>query len=390
MRADRHVQVFTWRQAGRTTPDLFNLVLEYLLADVVESWGKRNMGPKMLTDEAGNNSNVNQVIWCDNVWIVADSRKDLGETITDATAAIHAGGFRWKASSLQIMVGGDAIGECLSGVGCKGVDGSRLAVQAVTCMTILGEQIDNQASTTASINYRLTRAEGHIWHHSKVCFAKAPVDAKLSAWSRGPRASALFCCITWHLTRDILQHPWSWEQCWWRRIFKLRRRPAEDYATYLQRTSARIKTWFANMGTRPIHIQLLHLYYDAAFLEGGASTEDGRQLLLHARSFRPPLGMGVHQVGQSKATENRWLLSTDAGTCELPGGSNDQPLGSASAKWTAELDPAAVEKESERLHSTYLQSMAFGTGCGWRRGFSRTCVQKNHEIAWRGQSEDDL
>ena len=96
------------KQGGVDTPDLFNVVVEYLLENLIESWTRRKYGV-VYAEASGTHSEkrVNHLIWCDNIWILADDRDSLQIMITDLTAAIHAGGFTWKPSSSQVMGAGD-------------------------------------------------------------------------------------------------------------------------------------------------------------------------------------------------------------------------------------------------------------------------------------------
>ena len=48
---------------------------------------------------------------------------------------------------------------------------------------------------------------------------------------------------------------------------KLRRRPDEEHVPYMKQSADRIKRLFADSECRPIHVQLLARYWDAAFEE---------------------------------------------------------------------------------------------------------------------------
>jgi len=149
--------------------------------------------------------------------------------IAEVSQAIHSGEFRWKPRSLQVMAGGDAADDDFIGIECTDVDGTRLPFKAVKQMIMLGEVIDNQGSTASSVSYRLTRAEGNFWSHSREFMAATPVAEKLSAWCQGPRSSAMFGAINWHLTGETLHGLWSWELTWLRKSLKLRRRHDEHH-----------------------------------------------------------------------------------------------------------------------------------------------------------------
>ena len=176
------------------------------------------------------------------------------------------GGFQWKESSLQVMAGGDANLTDIAHIRYMQQDRAYTFV-AVDRMLILGEMIDNRGCTATSIEYRLSKAEGHFWANSKTLCAPAPVIKKLDAWCQGPQASALHGASTWHLTGELLHKLWSWELKWLRKVFRLRRRPDEAYHDYMQRTASRIEAWMARAGRRPIHVATLRSVFLDAFCE---------------------------------------------------------------------------------------------------------------------------
>jgi hypothetical protein len=106
-------------------------------------------------------SELTHLIWCDNVWLFASNKAEMCTMIAELTEAIHAGGFRWKPTSLQVMAGGDATAEDLSDVSCFDADGSVLRFSCVDHMIVLGEYIDSEASTLPSLSYRLSKAEAN-------------------------------------------------------------------------------------------------------------------------------------------------------------------------------------------------------------------------------------
>ena len=75
-------------------------------------------------------------LWCDNIWLIAESRAHLEVMIADATDAINNGGFRWKPTSLQVMSGGEA--ECgdVEGLSCRDPEGNTLPFKAVERMRV--------------------------------------------------------------------------------------------------------------------------------------------------------------------------------------------------------------------------------------------------------------
>ena len=168
---------------------------------------------------------------------------------------------------------------------CSDVDGLILPFKVVSHMTVLGEHLDNQGCTLASVTYRQTKAENNFWSSSDAFLAPAPVSEKIAAWCRGPRTSVLFGSTNWHLTDEVLHTLWTWELRWLRKCLRMKRRPAESQAEYFICTSLRIKEWLAQFGLKTICVQLLTQIFRAAFRENHNSTS-GAQQLRDLRAYR--------------------------------------------------------------------------------------------------------
>ncbi|CAK0789526.1 unnamed protein product, partial [Prorocentrum cordatum] len=173
------------------------------------------------------------------------------------------------------------------------------AFVVVDGMVVLGEIIDSQGSTSASIDFWLSEAESYFWADSRALCAPATVQDKMRAWCRGPRASALHGTETWHVTADLMHKLRSWEFKFLRRAFRLRRKPAETYQDDLQIKASRIEGRMARAGFQSIHIVVLGYVCKAANYEPAACNDEGMSPLCLARADM------VHAMDQEGVTLSR-------------------------------------------------------------------------------------
>ena len=112
-------------QGGVETPDLFSIVIEHLPQNVGCDWAMQSFGTH-LVEQGSSSRRLTHMIWCDIVFLFAHDSRQLQEIIHRLTCAIYHGGFRWKASSLEVMVGGDAISDEDESFSCIDSDGTHL------------------------------------------------------------------------------------------------------------------------------------------------------------------------------------------------------------------------------------------------------------------------
>ena len=140
----------------------------YLFQGPVRSWESRGFDVAWVhSSDVGQTGRLNRLIWCDNLWLLAEDRQQLEIMIAEARAIVHEGGFRWKLSSLQVMAAGAAENSSLQDIIYTDIDGSQHCFEVVTSIVVLGEKIDHTGCSLSSICYRQTKAERNFWAHSK-------------------------------------------------------------------------------------------------------------------------------------------------------------------------------------------------------------------------------
>ena len=96
------------KQGGVETPELFNIMMEVIFADVFEKWCRCKCG--FALNEEGT-ERLTHSIWADNIFILATSVEEFVSMTQDMTHAIVQFGFTWKSSSLECLWCGPAAAE---------------------------------------------------------------------------------------------------------------------------------------------------------------------------------------------------------------------------------------------------------------------------------------
>ena len=286
------------KQGGVDTPDIFTVVMEFVLGNSVHAWERQGLG---FGCDAGDGSSITHFIWADNIFLVSGSARGLQAMIDDATHSLYESGLAWKPSSLQYLVAGDGRLEEYRFT-CKLPGGQSMPLERVFNMKVLGEMLDDRGSTSTAVDYRKQCAEGQYWAHKHIFLSPAPVLEKLRAWERGPQCSAVFGCQSWCITKQLLQELWTWELKFLRRVFKMRwLKHVVPYHVYLQNTADKIKTWFRRHSVRPIHVRVLEAYHKAAWRELDMVIGQGRQPLKLARLCRSRVSWEFFKLARPSA-----------------------------------------------------------------------------------------
>ena len=116
----------------------------------------------------------------------------------------------WKSNSLQFMRGGAGT-EPTENIIVDIPDGTFMAIKFVEGMDILGVRLDNEGSTSHSLDHRLEKGEACFWAHSAEFLGLGTAVDKFRAWCSGPSASVAYGSNSWHLTASILLVAKRWE-----------------------------------------------------------------------------------------------------------------------------------------------------------------------------------
>ena len=85
---------------GNETPEVFNLMIDFLLAPTVQRWNQQGVGYQF--DSA---ALVNAMTWADNLFLVAKVEEEAELMIKEISQIIYRAGFEWKLKDAAMMAG---------------------------------------------------------------------------------------------------------------------------------------------------------------------------------------------------------------------------------------------------------------------------------------------
>ena len=284
------------KQGGIETPDEWRALVEYILEPVIQSWSLKGFGFKMFEDESEQAYAVNHAVWADNIILFASGYKEMQHMINDLDAAFAAYRkrtgeryFEWKTSSLEYMVSGPLQDDERESIELlqEGVPISYILKETIA---VLGDHLNNEGSTSASVDFNCSRADSHYFKHKGVLSNPTlPAIKRLRAWFQTTSTVALYNAATWHLTANILSALRTWELKKLRRVLRLRRRPLENAEHYNIRTSRIIEHWCAKYGVTLLYFRVLKAVYKEAFKDSTFTLDHAAAPLRFARSYRSSL-----------------------------------------------------------------------------------------------------
>ena len=121
----------------------------------MKSWALR----KSQIALGGRDDKLNHIIWCDHIWCVAKSLGTCKIMSQELTDAIYRARYKWKHSSLQVL-----LCVCLCGqdmdfdIASVGI--GSLQYLAVGAIKVYGGRIYSFVSLLVVLDHRLAKAEG--------------------------------------------------------------------------------------------------------------------------------------------------------------------------------------------------------------------------------------
>ena len=153
------------RQGGAETPEVFNLVVEFLLEPVIEEWRQRGLGFTM-----GEHEPITHAVWADNFYVFSKDPQEAAIMFEDITQAFYEAGFSWKPDSLQVLLSHsfhEQASMCIDTLLYGKSD-----IPVVDKMLVLGTMLVREGSTATSMEYRFSQAARCYWSHSKTLEAR--------------------------------------------------------------------------------------------------------------------------------------------------------------------------------------------------------------------------
>ena len=281
------------KQGGIETPDEWKAVVDSIMLPIVEDWNTLNFGFSLTDEDGEQRLLVNHAVWADNIVLFASSFQELEIMVSDLNSAFssvcNSSGsqyFVWKASSLELMVGGALANGPVPDLALE-QDGCICKYVLRERVVLLGELLDSIGSTAASVHFNISRAEANYFKNQELLGNSClPVFKRLRAWYATSSMIAAYNCETWHLTASIPMELRTWELKMLRRMLKMRRRPEEGCQQYNTRTAEFIRKLLSKAGVLPLHFRVLRAVFKEAWKNHNFVLDSGDSPLKIARGFR--------------------------------------------------------------------------------------------------------
>ena len=151
---------------------------------------------------------VSHAVWADNLFLFATNIGMMQEMINDVDQAFGSvrnttgeRHFLWKRESLEYMLTGMPVAGDLHIRQAATVHEYKLKHKIVA----LGECLDAEGSTTASVEFNFGRGETHyFWSQGVLANETLPVPIRLRAWRDTAATAATHGSETWHIAAGIL------------------------------------------------------------------------------------------------------------------------------------------------------------------------------------------
>ena len=269
------------RQGGTETTWCWNILLEFIMEDIVKTWNDLKMG-----FEFDGKGLVNHAIWADNVYLFASSGHELESMFKMLTETIYKNDLKWKAAEL-CFINGTNDGD-FGDIEVHTPDGMMI-LKNMSEIKVLGVLIDQRGSADGSIDFNLARADGAYGSIAKLLKdKKVPVEERLRAWCRGPVGSALYGAGGWALSKHNIHKLRRWEFNHIRAFLKMKRTSDEEgHCEFNRRTNRRIYELFVKYAMDPIYVKVAKRMFNWAKTWWTFTLDDLSRPLFDYMNCRP-------------------------------------------------------------------------------------------------------
>jgi len=245
------------RQGGVESAWEWNLPMRMILDQLLDQW----LGAGIGIDLPGIGL-VNHLLWADNVYFLAHSRKDLKVMLTDFSQKLYKLGLFWKLTSLEFLHTNDLDNESVLNVDVGDVVCS---FKSVSVMCLLGSELSLDNPIAHPIEHRLRKGDACFWGLKDILLAKdLPLNVRFEEYVKRVQPVVLFSSGCWVWSRQMFFLLYRWENCILRRMAGLRRKTDESFASYQQRSTKVGRILFHKSGRRSLCTLALHRMHSLA------------------------------------------------------------------------------------------------------------------------------
>eukprot|EP00973_Karenia_brevis_P078979 10961462-Karenia_brevis.AAC.1 len=229
------------RQGGVESAWQWNLPMRMVLDRLVDSWAQRHLGI-----ELPGVGLVNHLLWADNVYFLAHSREGLQTMIAEFSSSLYELGLRWKPSSLEFVhtCSGDAMGPLTVDVGPNSFEFKNVAQ-----MLVLGSVISTSRVICDAVEHRLQKGSACFWSLRDVLLAKdLSLKVRFCEYCKRVQPVVAFSAGGWVWSKQLFNMLYQWENVILRRMLSLKRRPDEQFAKFVKRSTHTARRFFHEGG----------------------------------------------------------------------------------------------------------------------------------------------
>ena len=247
------------KQGGRSTPFLWNVLLDECLGPVFES----------LTERCGldleENGKVSHAIWADNVVLLACGAREAAELAEAVLGALRRWRLLLKPSDTRLLLGtarGPAERRALEEGGLRFGPGGAQWMPCVASLRLLGVLLDETGSTACSLHARVAAAHS-AWgcRRQDLCNRNRPVHARILYFYSTVIGALLWGSQGWCLKQNEAKLLRGFELRCIRCMLCRRRRPNETFLAHLQRTTRMARLVLDRVGVPSVVFRALRGAY---------------------------------------------------------------------------------------------------------------------------------
>ena len=241
-------------QGGSVTPFCFRTMLEAIMEPLVREWEFLGYGARTTFG-----TRMTHIIWADNMWLLSNNLDEMWFMTQHLAQAIYEACFRWKESSLEIMIVGEGQEDNPFGLLSVNMEGQDMVYKHVQEMWVLGSLMDKRGRTSVSVSARIRVASNHYYRNLKVWNKPGNERMKITKWVEVFHGCMMHGARNWHVAKKVLADIRTLELRYLRKILWIRRRKLdgldeagnrllEPYYKFLKRSAAMIEAIFLRNG----------------------------------------------------------------------------------------------------------------------------------------------
>jgi hypothetical protein len=236
------------------SPLSFTNTVREAMAPVKAAWNAKKLGTIIGSDDLSE-SRLCYIMFADDTTLVAKSKRAIKIMIKDIREALGTIGLNLNAEKCKVQTSDAKIREANLEVGEERFE----IVRNDEGMKVLGTLVTLDGQTDVEFRARM-RAAWAKFHSLKplLCKKDASIQRRLRLFDATVSKTLLWCSESWALTVKQKKELQSVQRSMMRKIVNTRRRPEEDYITWIKRATKKASEAAATAGILQWQVQVAH------------------------------------------------------------------------------------------------------------------------------------